>query len=157
MPEFFSFINEILWGSVMIYLLLGAGCWFTWRTGFIQFRYIRQFSRSLKGSLSPQPGGLTSFQALCTSLAARLAAVTWPAWRWLSPQAVPARYSGCGSRPSLAWRPPSPSVRLPSFIKNRPDRPVPRRPGVVYGAWAGNALDGRGFRPLSARRLRVDF
>lgn len=28
MPEFFSFINEILWGSVMIYLLLGAGCWF---------------------------------------------------------------------------------------------------------------------------------
>ncbi|ELO83975.1 amino-acid carrier protein AlsT, partial [Salmonella enterica subsp. enterica serovar Enteritidis str. 6.0562-1] len=22
MPEFFSFINEILWGSVMIYLLL---------------------------------------------------------------------------------------------------------------------------------------
>lgn len=118
MPEFFSFINEILWGSVMIYLLLGAGCWFTWRTGFIQFRYIRQFSRSLKGSLSPQPGGLTSFQALCTSLAARIAAVTWPAWRWLSPQAVPARYSGCGSRPSLAWRPPSPSVRLPSFIKN---------------------------------------
>lgn len=72
MPEFFSFINEILWGSVMIYLLLGAGCWFTWRTGFIQFRYIRQFSRSLKGSLSPQPGGLTSFQALCTSLAARI-------------------------------------------------------------------------------------
>lgn len=88
MPEFFSFINEILWGSVMIYLLLGAGCWFTWRTGFIQFRYIRQFSRSLKGSLSPQPGGLTSFQALCTSLAARVAAVIWPAWRWLSPQAV---------------------------------------------------------------------
>lgn len=72
MPEFFSFINEILWGSVMIYLLLGAGCWFTWRTGFIQFRYIRQFGRSLKGSLSPQPGGLTSFQALCTSLAARI-------------------------------------------------------------------------------------
>ncbi len=103
MPEFFSFINEILWGSVMIYLLLGAGCWFTWRTGFIQFRYIRQFSRSLKGSLSPQPGGLTSFQALCTSLAARIGSVTRQAssaaarrgiwrvgwecagWAWFSP------------------------------------------------------------------------
>ncbi|WP_445435351.1 alanine/glycine:cation symporter family protein [Citrobacter braakii] len=72
MPDFFSFINEILWGSVMIYLLLGAGCWFTWRTGFIQFRYIRQFGKSLKNSISPQPGGLTSFQALCTSLAARI-------------------------------------------------------------------------------------
>ncbi|EML5941425.1 TPA: sodium:alanine symporter family protein [Citrobacter freundii] len=56
----------------MIYLLLGAGCWFTWRTGFVQFRYIRQFGTSLKNSISPQPGGLTSFQALCTSLAARI-------------------------------------------------------------------------------------
>lgn len=28
MPDFLSFINEILWGSVMIYLLLGAGVWF---------------------------------------------------------------------------------------------------------------------------------
>ncbi|AOI28486.1 sodium:alanine symporter [Citrobacter freundii] len=72
MPDFFSFINEILWGSVMIYLLLGAGCWFTWRTGFVQFRYIRQFGTSLRNSISPQPGGLTSFQALCTSLAARI-------------------------------------------------------------------------------------
>ena len=72
MPDFFLFINEILWGSVMIYLLLGAGCWFTWRTGFVQFRYIRQFGTSLKNSISPQPGGLTSFQALCTSLAARI-------------------------------------------------------------------------------------
>lgn len=72
MPDFFAFINEILWGSVMIYLLLGAGFWFTYRTGFVQFRYIRQFGKSLKNSIHPQPGGLTSFQALCTSLAARI-------------------------------------------------------------------------------------
>ncbi|MBN6044451.1 sodium:alanine symporter family protein [Citrobacter sp. ku-bf4] len=72
MPDFFTFINDVLWGSVMIYLLFGAGCWFTWRTGFVQFRYIRQFGRSLKNSVSPQPGGLTSFQSLCTSLAARI-------------------------------------------------------------------------------------
>ncbi|WP_110973720.1 alanine/glycine:cation symporter family protein [Enterobacter roggenkampii] len=72
MPDFFFFINEVLWGSIMIYLLLGAGIWFTIRSGFIQFRYIRKFGRSLKNSVTPQPGGLTSFQALCTSLAARL-------------------------------------------------------------------------------------
>lgn len=72
MPDFFTFINEVLWGSVMIYLLFGAGCWFTWRTGFVQFRYIRQFGRSLRNSITPQPGGLTSFQSLCTSLAARI-------------------------------------------------------------------------------------
>jgi AGCS family alanine or glycine:cation symporter len=56
----------------MIYLLLGAGIWFTLRSGFIQFRYIRKFGKSLKNSITPQPGGLTSFQALCTSLAARV-------------------------------------------------------------------------------------
>lgn len=72
MPDFFFFINEVLWGSIMIYLLLGAGIWFTLRSGFIQFRYICKFGRSLKNSVTPQPGGLTSFQALCTSLAARL-------------------------------------------------------------------------------------
>lgn len=72
MPDFLSFINDMLWGSVMIYLLLGAGAWFTWRTGYIQFRYLRHFSKSLKSSLTPQSGGLTSFQALCTSLAARV-------------------------------------------------------------------------------------
>jgi AGCS family alanine or glycine:cation symporter len=72
MPDFLSFIGEILWGSVMIYLLLGCGVWFTWRTGYIQFRYIRQFGRSLKGSLTPQKGGLTSFQVLCISLGARV-------------------------------------------------------------------------------------
>ncbi|HED1311191.1 TPA: sodium:alanine symporter family protein, partial [Kluyvera ascorbata] len=57
MPDFLSFISEILWGSVMIYLLLGCGIWFTWRTGYIQFRYIRQFSKSLKRSLTPRAGG----------------------------------------------------------------------------------------------------
>ena len=72
MPDFLSFINEILWGSVMIYLLLAAGIWFTFRCGFIQFRSIPQLRKNLKNSLSPQPGGLTSFQALCTSLAARV-------------------------------------------------------------------------------------
>lgn len=72
MPDFLSFVSDILWGSVMIYLLIGTGIWFTWRTGYIQFRYLRHAGKSLKKSLSPQPGGLTSFQALCTSLAARL-------------------------------------------------------------------------------------
>ncbi len=55
MPDFLSFINEILWGSVMIYLLLGAGIWFTWRTQFVQFRYIRQFGKSLKKAFARSP------------------------------------------------------------------------------------------------------
>lgn len=96
MPDFFFFINEVLWGSIMIYLLSGAGIWFTWRSGLIQFRYIRKFGRSLKNSVTPQPGGLTSFQALCTSLAARVGSGNPPVSRWRSARAVRARYSGCG-------------------------------------------------------------
>lgn len=72
MPDFLSFVNEILWGSVLIYLLFCAGLWFTLRSGFVQFRYIRHFTRALKKSFTPQPDGLTAFQALCTSLAARV-------------------------------------------------------------------------------------
>lgn len=64
----------------MIYLLFGAGCWFTFRTGFVQFRYIRQFGKSLKNSIHPQPCGLTSFQSLCTSLAARVGSGSF-GWR----------------------------------------------------------------------------
>lgn len=56
MPDFLSFINEILWGSVMIYLLLGAGIWFSWQTRGIQFRYVRKFGRSLKKKPAPAAG-----------------------------------------------------------------------------------------------------
>ncbi|WP_338464256.1 sodium:alanine symporter family protein [Franconibacter daqui] len=72
MSDFLYFISDILWGSVMIYLLPGAGIWFTFRTGGIQFRYLRHFAKSLRRSITPATDGLTSFQALCTSLAARV-------------------------------------------------------------------------------------
>jgi|GEM_PF-5538764 len=72
MADFLSFINEILWGSALIYLLFCAGIWFTWRSGFVQFRYVRFFGRALKKSFIRQSDGITAFQALCTSLAARV-------------------------------------------------------------------------------------
>ncbi len=56
----------------MLYLLAGAGFWFSWRTGFIQFRYLRYFPRALSRSLRPSGNGLTAFEALCTSIAARV-------------------------------------------------------------------------------------
>jgi len=72
MPEFFSFISEILWGSLMVYLLAAAGIWFAFRTLFVPFRYITDFARSLKSSGVAQHGALSSWQALCLSLATRL-------------------------------------------------------------------------------------
>lgn len=72
MPEFFSFISEILWGSLMVYLLAAAGIWFLLRTRFVPFRFITDFGLSLKSSRLRQPGTLSSYQALCLSLATRL-------------------------------------------------------------------------------------
>ncbi|MEW7312325.1 sodium:alanine symporter family protein [Buttiauxella gaviniae] len=72
MTDFFLFINEILWGSILIYLLVGAGLWFTWRCGFVQFRYLTKIRRIVMAKNDADPSGLSSFQALCTSLAARV-------------------------------------------------------------------------------------
>ncbi|MFN6882166.1 sodium:alanine symporter family protein, partial [Proteus mirabilis] len=39
MTGLINFANNILWGYVLIYLLLGVGIYFTIRTGFIQIRH----------------------------------------------------------------------------------------------------------------------
>jgi len=72
MADFFMFINEILWGSILIYLLVGAGIWFTWQCGFVQFRYLTQLRGLILTNKNEDSSGLSSFQALCTSLAARI-------------------------------------------------------------------------------------
>lgn len=72
MIGFLHFINEILWGSVLIYLLLGAGIWFTLRCGFVQFRYFSHFRALLAPRTAGDKSGISPFQALCTSLAARV-------------------------------------------------------------------------------------
>ncbi|UDJ81702.1 alanine/glycine:cation symporter family protein [Kosakonia oryzae] len=72
MPEFFSFISEILWGSFMVYLLAAAGIWFAVRSQFVPFRFLRDFGKSLKSNRTPQPNALTAYQALCLSMATRL-------------------------------------------------------------------------------------
>ncbi|MEG1690339.1 MAG: alanine:cation symporter family protein, partial [Hafnia sp.] len=72
MTDLINFINSILWGSVLIYLLIGTGLFFTIRTGFIQFRHFGHMFSVLKNSNKSDTAGISSFQALCTSLAARV-------------------------------------------------------------------------------------
>ncbi|MCT4701858.1 sodium:alanine symporter family protein [Enterobacteriaceae bacterium H20N1] len=72
MTDFLHFINDVLWGSVLIYLLIGAGIWFTFRCGFVQFRYFTQFRALISPPSSRDKAGISPFQALCTSLAARV-------------------------------------------------------------------------------------
>lgn len=50
MTDLMNFINNILWGSVLIYLLLGTGIYFTLRTRFIQLRHFSHMFSVLKNS-----------------------------------------------------------------------------------------------------------
>lgn len=72
MNALISFINDLLWGSVLIYFLLGAGIFFTLRLGFLQIRHFGHMFSILRRSRRSDNSGISSFQALCTSLAARV-------------------------------------------------------------------------------------
>ncbi len=67
-------VNDILWGKgqVLIYMLLFAGIWFSVRLGCIQLRHFGHMFSLLKGSTTSDRSGISSFQALCTSLSARV-------------------------------------------------------------------------------------
>nr|WP_275665998.1 MULTISPECIES: sodium:alanine symporter family protein [unclassified Vibrio] len=65
-------MNDLLWGSILVYLLVGVGIYFTVRLGFIQFRHFGHMFSVLRNSRKADSAGISSFQALCTSLAARV-------------------------------------------------------------------------------------
>lgn len=72
--EIVAFINNILWGNgqILIYMLLFAGFWFSYKLGFIQIRHFKHMFSVMKGSTKSDKSGISSFQALCTSLSARV-------------------------------------------------------------------------------------
>lgn len=65
-------LNGLIWGKVLIWLLVASGVYFTLRLGLIQFRHFGHTFMVLKGSRQSDDYGISSFQALCTSLAARV-------------------------------------------------------------------------------------
>ncbi|MGR5176740.1 alanine/glycine:cation symporter family protein [Vibrio parahaemolyticus] len=72
MTDVINLMNDLLWGSILVYLLVGVGIYFTVRLGFIQFRHFGHMFSVLKNSRKADAAGISSFQALCTSLAARV-------------------------------------------------------------------------------------
>jgi len=70
--DLINLMNDLLWGSILVYLLVGVGIFFTFRLGFIQFRHFGHMFSVLKNSRKADKAGISSFQALCTSLAARV-------------------------------------------------------------------------------------
>lgn len=85
-----TFINDLLWNKglsalweasdasgsiqipILIVMLVLGGIWFTTKLGFIQVRHFTHMFSVMKGGMKSDESGISSFQALCTSLSARV-------------------------------------------------------------------------------------
>lgn len=65
-------LNNLFWGYILIYGLLAVGVFFTIRLAFIQIRHFPEFIRTIMRTPQNDRGGISPFQALCTSLASRV-------------------------------------------------------------------------------------
>jgi len=85
MNEWITQVNDAVWGYVLIFVLVGCGLWFTWRTRFVQFRMVGEMLRLLTESAvstveeqtkEQKTGGkskhISSFQAFAVSVATRV-------------------------------------------------------------------------------------
>jgi len=68
-----GFGNDIIWGYLLIYLLIGTGLYFTVRMGALQLRLFgRGWTEMIGGRGHRAPGDISPFQAFATGLASRV-------------------------------------------------------------------------------------
>ena len=74
MERIVSAINDIVWSPALVVLLVGAGLYFSIRTGFVQLRRIGVMTRLLFGKKdrSKEKKGVSSFEAFCIALSGRV-------------------------------------------------------------------------------------
>ena len=76
--KFVSTLNGIVWSPVLVVLLVGAGLYLSYRTGFVQVRrfglLVRSlFARKAPGAKGSAPRkGISSFEAFCVALSGRV-------------------------------------------------------------------------------------
>lgn len=72
MIDIINSISGLLWGHILVYLLIAAGLFFTIKLKFIQFVQFPHMIKVMFNSRQCDKDGISSFQAFCTSLAARV-------------------------------------------------------------------------------------
>lgn len=69
---FFEKLNDFLWGPPLIILMLGAGFYFTARSGFFQFRHFHHIMKNTFGKMKDKgdsgEGILKPFEAICIAV-----------------------------------------------------------------------------------------
>ena len=66
-----NFLNGLLWNYILIALLLTAGIYFSFKTKFVQIKYIGHMFELLTDSIGEKKG-VSSFKAFCISTASRV-------------------------------------------------------------------------------------
>ena len=66
--------NDFIWTYILIGMLIILGIYFTVKTNFVQFRYIKEMFRLLGDGITgnKKKGSISSFQAFCISTASRV-------------------------------------------------------------------------------------
>ena len=69
-----SMINGYLWDYLIIFILIGAGLYFTFTTKFVQIRYLGEMIRLIASSAGEktEKNHISSFQAFCVTTASRV-------------------------------------------------------------------------------------
>lgn len=70
--DFLVSVNSFLWSNIVLWLLLVCGLFFTFYLRFIQARFFTQSIKALVRGTRANKQQISSFQALCTSLAQRV-------------------------------------------------------------------------------------
>ncbi|XPV67514.1 MAG: alanine/glycine:cation symporter family protein [Halarcobacter sp.] len=70
--EINDFLNNLIWGNILIYLLPALGLFFTISSKFVQFRYFFKMFNILRHTEHDKEGHISSFQALMLSVAGRV-------------------------------------------------------------------------------------
>ena len=72
MAEILIRFNKLVWGVPMLLMIIGVGIYLTVRLGFVQITLFPAALKAFAGQFRPSenPTGRSSFQSLCTALAA---------------------------------------------------------------------------------------
>src|SRR5690606_24302088 len=71
MEEIINSINNIIWSNALVILCLVTGIYFSFATGFLQIRYLKDMVKLLFGTAGSKTG-VSSFQAFALALSGRI-------------------------------------------------------------------------------------
>ena len=71
MEQVIKLINDVVWSNALVVLCIGVGVYFSFATGFLQVRYLKDMVKLLFGGGSSQKG-VSSFQAFAMALSGRI-------------------------------------------------------------------------------------